>query len=958
MTNPLVAVAGRATVSLDGTWRFQLVDGPDGAPANWTVADTSTEDWRDIAVPGVWTRQNTGDYPHYTNVQMPWPGNPPDVPSSNPTGLYRTTVERPAADRIVLEVGGFESVMWLWCNGMFVGMAKDSRLASSFDLSGVMVDGANELAIAVSRWSDATWIEDQDHWFHGGIHRSVRLITTNDVRIDDVVTVADFDPASGLGKLNVATHIGSSVNLAAGWKTTLSIPELSINSIAPVAASPPTLGIEALAFTYIFDGTQAVHITDQLNVEPWSDEHPRLYEMHVSLINPTGDVIETVSERVGFRRIEIRDRQLLVNGNATMINGVNRHDHHPETGKTLTSAEMRRELELMKLHNINAVRSAHYPNDPELLRLCDELGLYVIDEANVESHARHDSLAASGMYDAAILERVRRMVLRDRSRPCVLGWSLGNESGAAPIHGACAAWIRSIDPTRFVQYEGGFNPNFGHRGKGRKGEREQAPSAFDLAISDVVCPMYAPVDQIREWAEWAHEHGADARPLILCEYSHAMGNSNGGLDEYWKAFWTKPALGGGFIWDWRDQGLRETDASGTDWFAYGGHYGDEPNDGNFCINGLVGPDLLVHPALLELKWLTRPVTVALEGEHLRIENRRAHTDSSDLAVTWWVEVNGAPSAEPAKLDLAPIDPGAHVDLALDTLLSPSAIDGADLVTLNFSVVSIVDNPWTTSRHEVGHDQVILVDPGLEAAPLTDVADPGTTSSSEGLPRISATVWRAPVDNDGVAQGWMADLSGIRPAWVGWGLEDAEVEHRCEVRSIEGGGVHRVDSIAIPEHWTDVPRVGVMFKVAAEYSNLAWLGLGPTETYPDRNAASRLGVHESTVGEQHHSFVVPQEHGAHFLPRWFTLTNDRGEGFEVRVHAGESFSARFHSDAALTQARTQAELAAFGRSSESSIEVHLDARMRGLGTGACGPDTDDKFRIGPGTYTVDWTLGVI
>ena len=948
---------GSASTSLDGVWRFQLIETPDASPVDWQIADTTGPDWRDITVPCVWTRQDTGDLPHYTNVQMPWEGNPPEVPAENPTGLYRCSFDRPAGDRVEIEVGGFESMMMLWCNGAFVGMAKDSRLSSSFDLTNVIAEGSNELAILVSRWSDATWIEDQDHWYHGGIHRSVQLRTTNAVRLDDVVVTADYDPATGKGSLTVDTHVASSDSLGAGWTTRVQLAALAVDDTASVPPTPPSLGIDALAFTYIFDGSIGRHTAGELDVDPWSAESPRLYDMAVSLVDPDGNVTETVTERVGFRRVEVAERRLRINRAVTMINGVNRHDHHPDTGKTLTPDEMRQELVLMKSFNINAVRTAHYPNDPALLALCDELGLYVIDEANIESHARHDSLAASGMFDAAMLERIRRMVLRDRSRPCVIGWSLGNESGAAPIHAAAATWIRSVDETRFVQYEGGFSPNFADRGVGREDHRMAAPSAFHSTITDIVCPMYGSVEQIVEWAKWAEDQQLDDRPLILCEYTHAMGNSNGGLDDYWKAFWECDALGGGFVWDWRDQGLREVDERGIEWFSYGGHYGDEPNDGNFCINGLVDPDLVPHPGLIELKWLARPVTVGLDDgaafPEVVIRNRRAHTSTADLSITWWIEHNGEEVGDQHVLDVAPLGPNDDVRFPLDHFATDIAPD-VRLATLNFSVATVSDTNWAAGGHIVGTDQIVLVDLPPERP---DVSSGGavTVSVDDSLVNPRPTVWRAPTDNDGVAQGWMSEVSGIRPSWVAWGLEDAEIEHHSEVTVLEDGGVHRVDTVRIPDEWTDVPRVGVVFDVDPSWSTLTWLGLGPHETYPDRFSSGQLRVHSASIAEQYHPFVVPQEHGAHFAPRWFTLANDAGEGITVQVLAGESFSARYHSDAVLTRARTLSELAAHIPSQPEKIEVHIDARMRGLGTAACGPDVRASARIGPGLYSVEWIV---
>ncbi|MGI9606171.1 MAG: glycoside hydrolase family 2 TIM barrel-domain containing protein [Acidimicrobiales bacterium] len=975
MASPLEAVSGRASSSLDGEWDFLLIDRPEVAPSGWFRADHDIAGWRKLRVPGVWTRQDTGDLPHYTNIMMPWPGNPPDVPEHNPTGLHRVWFDRPIGDRVVVEFGAAESMLAIWCNGQFVGMGKDSRLSSSFDLTPHLVDGSNLLAAMVCRWSDATWIEDQDHWYHGGIHRPVRLEGTAATRIDDLVCTADYDSKSGTGSLHVSVEVGSTSSIPQGWTVRISSGgDLDVGGEVAVPADPPSEGIEALMAAYDHPGRVAAHQVDGLQVEPWSAEHPRLYDVVVALVDPKGSTIESIRRRVGFRRVEVADRQLLINGAPIMINGVNRHDHHPDTGKTLTIEEFRAELVSMKRHNINAVRTAHYPNDPALLDLCDELGLYVVDEANIESHARHDALIRSGLFDAAVLDRVKRMVFRDRSHACVIGWSLGNESGHGAAHDAAAAWIRHTDPTRFVQYEGGFNATWKERGS--RETREAGPDRSGRLITDVVCPMYASVEEITSWAEWADRTDLDDRPLILCEYSHAMGNSNGGLDRYWNAFETYRSLGGGFVWDWKDQGLRETDDEGRNWWAYGGHYGDEPNDGNFCINGLVDPDGLPHPALAELAWLARPVVCDLSGSSLTIRNRRSHSTTGDLRIRWQLEVDGSPMGE-GVVDHEPIAPLSEV--TLDLAVPVPAIEPADAITLTFFVELAHDEAWAQAGHVVGHDQVVLVEAAQQGL-VTAIVEPAESSTlTEIVERIRPTVWRAPTDNDGVAQGWMRKVSGIRPQWISWGLDALEIVeeerterhdggnrvferrfrvdgalasavHLCTATFTTGGAVHVVDEIQIPPEWLDIPRMGVTFEIDASFGRLRWFGLGPHETYCDRRASARLSLWEQSVAEQYHPYVVPQEHGSHFDTRWFELLDPNGNGIRIDCVQPLAVSARMHSDRALTHAGTLAELAA-----SDHIEIHIDAGQRGLGTAACGPDTSAENLLGPGTHRWQWTL---
>ncbi len=1014
------------TLSLDGTWEFRLLPGPDSAPDGWAdpTADEGAASWRPIEVPGCWTRQDTGDLPHYTNVIMPWDAEPPGFPEHNPTGLYRRWFRLPSGwrrRRTVLKLGGHESVAFVWCNGAFVGMGKDSRLASEFDLTPHLVAGRNLLAVMVIRWSDSTWIEDQDHWYHAGLHRSIELRSTERRHLADVATISDYEPANGSGTLEVTVEVGGPEGGGGPGLVRCTLLDEDGSELAtidaPVGTATPAPGGDVVYAAASFRGARARAVFDLDRVRPWSAEHPERYRLLVELVagqpnGSAGAVVEATTLVVGFTRVEIDDGNLLVNGEPIMIAGVNRHDHHPVTGKTVTAEDIRADLVLMKQHNINAVRTAHYPNDPVLLDLCDELGLYVIDEANIESHARMWSLSDDDRWHRPIVERVMRMVRRDRNHPCIIGWSLGNESGYGAGHSAAAAWVRHTDPSRIVHYESLQGRRF------RLTDTEPhhvtvAPSDTDRLLSDLVCPMYAPASIIEAWAEWVEATEEDDRPLILCEYSHAMGNSNGSLDAYWEAFWRHRRLQGGFIWDWMDQGLDEVDGRGRPFWAYGGHYGDKPNDSNFCINGLVGPDRRPHPGLRELQWLARPVLVESDdpsGRRLRITNRRYFADLGDLTFSWVLLVDGE-QVDDGSLAVGRVAAGDERLVKVTGL--PRRVDGEASLLIEARLTE--DQDWAPAGHLVAWDQLDVDLPTRVAGPRS--SRPSSTTSGSGLTVVGScttgaveairlgrrdvvlgdlvpNLWRAPIDNDGpIHQG--ADTPGDPLGrWLTWGLDRLDwVVDEVEIGPGPAFSSVRTGRLIAPDHdgpgatavlavrstddgsivvglgldateagWDDLPRVGASLTVAPAFHRLRWWGPGPDETYPDRLAGSVDRVWRGTVAEQYHPYVRPQEHGTHTDARWFELVDRRGRGLRVETMAQTTgprgagaglrslFSARHHDDQALTAAATVADLDA-----TDEVSVTIDGAMRGVGTGACGPDVLDPFVVGPGPHRLRWRL---
>jgi beta-galactosidase len=691
--------------SLDGRWNFSLFEHPDAvppaavapllddggvasrsaAPGSGSVPKPTT-----LTVPGNWTMQGVGDHPHYTNVQMPFPGPPPALPERNPTGVYRRTFTVPnrwSGRQLVLHLGGADSVHAVFVNGRFAGYGTDSRLASEYDVTQLVSPGRNEVAIVVVRYSAHSYVEDQDQWWMAGLHREVWLEARGATHLVALQCDAGLAaPADGavrdgsLGTLTVRATIGGLAPPTAGWTVRTWVETLKGRRVgrAVTTAVPHQFDVP-----YLFHGHTAEARFEVPGVTAWSAERPERYRVVAELLDPNGTATEVHAQLVGFRSVEVRDGRLLVNGRPIWVFGVNRHDHHPDRGKAVTVDDMRADLLEMRRHNITAVRCSHYPNDPGFLDLCDEIGMYVVDEANIESHAYNTSLCDDPRYRSAWLARGARMVERDRNHPSVILWSLGNESGHGANHTALAGWIRRVDPSRPLHYEGAvFHDGW------VDGGRES---------TDVVCPMYPTIDAIAGYR--------GDRPLVMCEYSHAMGNSNGSLADYWDVILSTPGLQGGFIWEWKDHGLRTVLPSGRRGLAYGGQFGEHPHDGNFVADGLVSADLEPHPAMQEVAWVHRPVAVSPAGRsRLRLVNRQAFAGLDGLHGEWSLLVGGDVRAS-GLLDLPEVAPLSSVDIPLPCEL-PSEPDAQ--LTVRFR--NRRATPWAPAGHLVAWDQVELRPP--------------------------------------------------------------------------------------------------------------------------------------------------------------------------------------------------------------------------------------------------------
>jgi beta-galactosidase len=919
-----VPLVGHHRRSLDGPWQLEMFEHPDRVPADALVG--SRPKAVTVPVPGNWTMQDLGgfvDLPQYTNVQMPFPGPPPLLPERNPTGVYRRSFVVSAGwmkRRTILHIGGAESVHAVYVNGEFVGYGTDSRLPSEYDISARLHKGTNEIAIVVIRFSAHSYLEDQDQWWMAGLHRSVWLESRRAVHLADLPATTDFDPATGMGSITLTAQIEVGASPPRGWQVRASLCDPSGRSIGrPQVGDVP----HAHAVPYVFPGFEVGFAWDIRRAKPWSAELPQRYEITLELLDPKGVVRQTESQLVGLRRVEVRDRQLLVNGQPIWIFGVNRHDHHPDRGKAVTVDDMRADLVQMRAHNISAIRTSHYPNDDAFYDLCDELGFYLVDEANIECHAYNRSLCHDPTFRAAWVERGARMVQRDRNHPSVIVWSLGNESGYGANHDALAGWIRSADPSRPLHYEDAVRID---------GWDDGGRSATDL-----VCPMYPEIAEIRAYGE----RGRGDRPLIMCEYSHAMGNSNGSLADYWDVITTTPGLQGGFLWEWKDHGLRQTLPDGRTRLAYGGQFGEEPHDGNFVADGLMSADLEPHPVMREVAWVYRPVVTTKARGGLRIENRRSFSDLSDLQADWRYlragEVVATGTLRPPRVPAS-----SSIIVALPAV--PSGAPDPDALIVSWATRR--DGWFAPAGHTVAWDQVAI---GTPRRPK--VRTGGT--SPDLLVRPQLTVWRAPTDNDGFKL--MPDLSrrigvGGR-ALVAW--QDAGIDHRpatdlvdhhleIDRRSSSTEYRHVVD---VPDELVDLPRVGVWFTLPRWFDRWRWFGRGPHENYPDRNRSATAAVWEAEPDVS--PYLVPQEFGLRTDCRWVEF-HDSATGDVVRIDTLDGgvlhASAVHHTPADLYTAETHTSL-----QHRDGLVVHLDVAHRGLGTASCGPDVLPQYRLAAGRY---------
>jgi beta-galactosidase len=944
---------------LNGRWKFNWVRAPADRPLDFFREEFDDSGWSDIPVPGNWEVNGYG-VPIYLNIPYEFEKNPPYIHHDyNPVGSYRKTFTVPAAwsDReIFIHFGAVKSAMYLWVNGQMVGYSQGSKLPAEFNITPYVRTGDNTLALEVYRWSDGSYLECQDFWRISGIERDVFLWAAPKVHLRDFFVAADLDDSYTDGALGITAHVAN-YDDATARDLKLSFELLDPDGRAVLE------GIIAEALTVSPDAERVIQ-TQQTLRRPaaWTAETPNLYTLLITISAADGQTIEVISSRVGFRRVEIKNRQLLVNGVPVTIKGVNRHEHDPITGHVVSEERMLQDIQLMKQFNINAVRTSHYPHDPRWYDLADEYGLYIVDEANIESHGmgyRLDvTLGNNPDWEGAHLDRTMRMVERDKNHPSIIIWSLGNEAGNGVNFYATYSWIKERDPTRPVQYE--------------RAVREWN--------TDIYVPMYAGFQHLIDYAE-----GDDDRPLIMCEYAHAMGNSVGNFADYWEIIDRYDNLQGGFIWDWVDQGLQKITEDGDTIFGYGGDFGppETPSDGNFLMNGVVSADRRPHPSLWEVKKVYQYVRAEprdLMRGAIEIYNRYAFRDLDDVALNWEVVADGLPIQEGVIEDLEiPAGASQRIHVPLREYTPEPGVE----YHLNLSFRTRAATALLPAGHELASEQFRLPrEAPAVTLPLTSLpplqVDEDSASVTVGNAMFSVqfdkqagvmtsliyggselliagpvpNFWRAPTDNDFGGR-WQRRLSVWRDAGarrsvyrvlvtrprpqvvtvrIRSRLESAGNSTHSTLYTVLGNGEIIVESHFEPrdEGLPRMPRFGMNLSLPKEFSNVQWYGRGPHENYWDRHAGSPVGLYESTVRELFHPYERPQEAGTRTDVRWMALTNDQGVGLLIIGMPLLSMSALHFTVDDLDPGEEKAQRHAAYLVERDLVNLNVDYRQMGVG----------------------------
>lgn len=941
--------------SLCGEWNFKFFKSVND------VCDLSTEGSDKLTVPMSWQMAlgRGYDVPNYTNVNYPIPYDPPFVPDENPCGLYSRKFTVPAAmagKKIYLNFEGVDSAFYVWVNDEFAAYSQVSHMTSEIDITSLVHAGENEIKVLVLKWSDGTYLEDQDMWRMSGIFREVYLLFRDETHIRDIFVHCDLDDSF--------TDADFTVDIDVTGKATV---EWTLDCPCGETISSGKCDV---------DESGKIVVPTIKNAKLWSDEEPNLYNLTLHCGN------EYITLPIGARRVEIKDGCVVINGKKVKAKGVNRHDSHHLLGHATPVEHMVRDIMIMKAHNVNMVRTSHYPNDPRFTALCDKYGIYVCDETDLETHGARPwyALSRSPEWEGEYVDRVQRMVERDKNHPCVIFWSLGNESGWGQNHVAMHTWIKSRDTSRIVHYEGAnYDYNDG------KYLRDVTDIESRMYPSPTWCDNYCKAPERDE-------------PLFLCEYSHAMGNGPGDLRDYWEVIEANDNFFGGCVWEFIDHSVAIGDKYGDPSFTYGGDFGDHPNDGNFCVDGLVYPDRRVHTGLEELKQAIMPVAVReVKPGTVAIKSRRYFKSLSDISMAWTVKVDGkaVKSGVHPNLDIAP-----EAEEVFE-IVPENELPACGTVTLDLSFRQNKPTEWADVGYEVGFAQFIYeraekvkAAPALYPVELCENREEYTVTVGETVYKISKfsgmitdicdngehlitkpvvpQIWRAPTDNDRNVQ-WDWRNSSIHNAKVKcYSTEvvkadenEAVILSKISLAAAPNEVVLRADvtytvkygmgiKIACDVKWNiqkkHYPRFGMRLTMPEGAEQMRYFGYGPNESYVDKRLASKLGEYKSTVTENYEPYVFPQENSSHWGCRWADVHTVAGHGFLFTSCEPFSFNASHFSPEQLTETRHHYEL-----KREPETTVMLDMRMDGIGSNSCGPELAEKYRFNETEFSSSVTI---
>jgi beta-galactosidase len=965
--------------SLNGKWSFNWSKSPGERPMDFYKSDYDTSSWDKIPVPANWQLHGYG-YPIYINhpyefadrrapfTEMKSPV-PPLVPNDyNPVGSYRRGFTLPQnwqGEQIILHFGAVSSAMYVWVNGKKVGYSQGSKTPAEFDITPYLQAGENLLAVQVFRWSDGSYLECQDYWRLSGITREVYLYARPTTHIADIDAVAGLtnDYQDGMLKLKIIVNLAKKsphsvkINLSKDNRSVLSTTELVSTDVS----------IDTMKIHYSFK-----------KIAVWSAEIPTLYTLQVTLIDQNKKVVQHTNIKLGFRSSEIKDGQLLVNGQPVYLKGVNLHEHHDRTGHVVDKATMRKDIELMKKFNINAVRTSHYPEPEYWYDLCDEYGIYLVDEANIESHGMgygDKSLAKDSSWREAHLDRTIRMLERDKNHPSVIIWSLGNEAGNGVNFYTNYKWLKQRDPSRPVQYERV------QRGWGLK-------ASFDLD-TDILVPMYPSMESLATYAK------AFEKPVIMCEYAHSMGNSTGNLQDYWDLIESTHGLQGGFIWDWVDQGLVKETASGEEYWAYGGDFGPDylPSDNNFLANGLINPDRTIHPALWEVKKVYANISFIVDDDdHSKVSvlNKNFFRDLANVKYTWQLLENGT-AIDRGEINPLAVQPGKTAALPIDL---PMMTEGKEyLLTLRAllaveDIILPVDHEITVGQFLVGgkyslvtdqsSKKKIKIEPGAESLRMLGDGFAYEFNNDDGLLKslmiegeemlvsgLKPNFWRAPTDNDfgnrmpkrlkpwkqasdeqrllslmilndqGVYKDVKASLKVGKQkeiklrAIYSLAAIRATVEVGYTIQNT-GSMIVRTTMINVPDTLPEIPRIGNNFSIKEDFKNVSWYGRGPQENYSDRKTAALIGMYSATVDELYFPYIRPQENGHRQDVRWVSFTNSAGKGLLIEAAQPIGFNAHHQNISAFDPGEEKQQRHTSDIKPQDFVNINIDFKHMGVG----------------------------